>query len=181
MPSHIFSLEGKLNFWPAYKPHTIPIRGFCPGKKVSSGRLISRILSGVWFIPVYTWPFAEARAWASSRTARLCDHLSEQPTQDSNEAGSLLSLLGLAPGGGCLATRITADAGGLLHHLFTITSAQGRGCLFLWPCSGRLPRPGLSPAPCRMECGLSSTLCLHIRPRPPGQPEDKGIIPSLNL
>ena len=32
----------------------------------------------------------------------------------------LLSLLGLAPGGGCLATRITASAGGLLHHLFTL-------------------------------------------------------------
>jgi len=31
------------------------------------------------------------------------------------------SLLGLAPGGGYLAIHITADAGGLLHHLFTIT------------------------------------------------------------
>ena len=31
------------------------------------------------------------------------------------------SLLGLAPGGGYLATHITADAGGLLRHLFTIT------------------------------------------------------------
>ena len=70
---------------------------------------------------------------ASSRTARLCDHLSEQPTRDSNEASRLLSLLGLAPGGGYLAARIAADAGGLLHHLFTITSAQGKGGLFLWP------------------------------------------------
>jgi hypothetical protein len=32
------------------------------------------------------------------------------------------SLLGLAPGGGYLAIHITADAGGLLHHLFTITT-----------------------------------------------------------
>ena len=63
------------------------------------------------------------------------------------------SLLGLAPGGGCLATHITVDAGGLLHRLFTITTSHpnplpkdegtpfpvgGRagdkgGCLFLWP------------------------------------------------
>ncbi len=31
------------------------------------------------------------------------------------------SLLGLAPGGGCLAAAVTSDAGGLLHHLFTLT------------------------------------------------------------
>lgn len=34
------------------------------------------------------------------------------------------SLLGLAPGGGYLATHITARAGGLLHHLFTITARR---------------------------------------------------------
>ena len=34
-----------------------------------------------------------------------------------------LSLLGLAPSGGYRAIRITADAGGLLHHRFTITPA----------------------------------------------------------
>jgi hypothetical protein len=32
-----------------------------------------------------------------------------------------LPLLGLAPGGGYLAARVTTNAGGLLHHLFTIT------------------------------------------------------------
>jgi len=32
------------------------------------------------------------------------------------------SLLGLAPGGGYLAICITTDAGGLLHHLFTLTT-----------------------------------------------------------
>ncbi len=30
-------------------------------------------------------------------------------------------LLGFAPDGGCLAADITVDAGGLLHHLFTLT------------------------------------------------------------
>ena len=46
---------------------------------------------------------------------------SMQLTRDSNETSSLLSLLSLALGGGCLAIYITANAGGLLHHLFTIT------------------------------------------------------------
>jgi hypothetical protein len=32
-------------------------------------------------------------------------------------------LLDLAPCGGCLAAGITAHAGGLLHHLFTLTTA----------------------------------------------------------
>ena len=85
-------------------------------------------------IPVYTRSFAEAldmgllpgaRAWAIISLSSL--------PGTGNEAGSLSSLLGLAPGGGCLAARIAADAGGLLHRLFTITSAHGRGSLFLWP------------------------------------------------
>ncbi len=33
-------------------------------------------------------------------------------------------LLGLAPDGGCLAADITANAGGLLHHLFTLTRSN---------------------------------------------------------
>jgi len=59
---------------------------------------------------------------------RLGDHLSGilvtqyllQPTRDSNETSSLLSLLGLAPGGGYLAANITIHAGSLLHYLFTV-------------------------------------------------------------
>jgi len=72
------------------------------------------------------------------------------------------SLLGLAPGGGYLAIHITVDAGGLLHHLFTMTAPhlalraplsqweRGKGeggCLFLWPSSGRLAPHGGFPAP----------------------------------
>src|SRR4030095_13846881 len=60
------------------------------------------------------------------------------------------SLLGLAPGGGYLAICITTDAGGLLHHLFTLTPPPLRGGgrdLFLWPSSGRLAPHGGFPAP----------------------------------
>ena len=44
-----------------------------------------------------------------------------QPTRNSNGTSSTLFLLGLAPGGGCLAADVTTCAGGLLHHLFTLT------------------------------------------------------------
>ncbi len=46
-----------------------------------------------------------------------------------------LPLLGLAPGGGCLAARVATDAGGLLHHLFTLTwlVTQPGGLLFCGP------------------------------------------------
>ena len=47
-----------------------------------------------------------------------------QPTRNSNGTSSPSFLLGLAPGGGYLADRIAADAGGLLHHLFTITGER---------------------------------------------------------
>lgn len=90
----------------------------------------------------------------------------------SSRPQTVSSLLGLAPGGGYLAARITADAGGPLHHLFTITppvplslwERDGvRGCFFSVALirqvnvSRRFPRPGCYPTPCSMECGLSST------------------------
>jgi hypothetical protein len=102
-------------------------------------------------------------------TLCLDGHLSLQPTRNSSDASSVSSLLGLAPGGGYLAVRITADAGGLLHRLFTMTALQR---LFVSVAlSGKFPRPGVSPAPCSMECGLSSTLLQTAEPRPSSQPE----------
>ena len=56
------------------------------------------------------------------------------------------------------------------HH--RVTSCEVRGCLFLWPSSGRLtphggvPRPGCYPTPCSMECGLSSIPTTQNRDRP---------------
>ncbi len=86
-----------------------------------------------------------------------------------------LPLLDLAPGGGYLAADITACAGGLLHHLFTLTTffltprqnpkdlgEAGRGLRFISVAlSVRLPRPGGYPAPCPVECGLSSMALSH--------------------
>ena len=43
-----------------------------------------------------------------------------------------LSLLGLAPDGGCLAAPVARRAGGLLRRLFTLTGVAPGG-LFLWP------------------------------------------------
>src|SRR6185295_13690435 len=84
------------------------------------------------------------------------------------------SLLGLAPGGGYLAIHITADAGGLLHHLFTITFTPcGVSRLFVSVAlvrqvssSRRVPRPGCYPTPCSVECGLSSVSTTQDRDRP---------------
>ena len=68
----------------------------------------------------------------------------------SHRPQTISPLLGLAPGGGYLAICITANAGGLLHHLFTITtSPKGRKQLFVSVAlvrqvraSRRLPHPG---------------------------------------
>ncbi len=43
-----------------------------------------------------------------------------RPTRGSGAAGSSLPLLGLAPGRGCLATRLAPDAGALLPRRFTL-------------------------------------------------------------
>jgi hypothetical protein len=82
-------------------------------------------------------------------------------------------LLGLAPGGGCLAASIAAGAGGLLHHLFTLTPERVRGGRFLWP-DPQVSPPGCYPAPCSGERGLSSGVAGRLSARPrtrsPGRP-----------
>ena len=101
-----------------------------------------------------------------------------QPTRDSKRRAAsrppkrTLSLLGLAPNGGYLAAHITADAGGLLHHLFTMTLLRE---LFVSVVRSdryhlaMFPRPGRYPTLCPMECGLSSIP--RTGPRLPDRPE----------
>jgi hypothetical protein len=64
----------------------------------------------------------------------------------------LSPLLGLAPGGGYLAAPVTRHAGGLLHHLFTLTSSalalpcraeSSDAVCFCGPIR-ELPRPGVT-------------------------------------
>jgi len=54
-----------------------------------------------------------------------CNLPGRQTVRAAPQAGSLaasrFALLGFAPGGVCLAGDITAAAGGLLHHRFTLT------------------------------------------------------------
>jgi hypothetical protein len=130
-------------------------------KRNASGRPISRILSGGGR-SVYT-----PRSFIP--TLCLDGHLSVRPTRDSDDASSVSSLLGLAPGWGYLAALITADAGGLLHRLFTMTALRRLSVSVA--LSGKLPRPGVSPVPCSVECGLSSILQQSAKPRPSGRPE----------
>jgi hypothetical protein len=108
--------------------------------EVSSGQPISRILSSVGFTVYAKKLLPVLRAWAIISLGSL-------PGTD-DEAGSLSSLLGLAPGGGCLAARITADAGGLLHHLFTVTSPpEGEAVCFCGPNPAGLPKNRGFPVP----------------------------------
>ena len=102
-------------------------------------------------------PSVQSSLWAARRRAARCslpgagsshrrdEHMRRRAV--SHRPQTISPLLGLAPGGGYLAICITANAGGLLHHLFTITLAHGGGCLFLWPLSGRLTPHGGFPAP----------------------------------
>src|SRR3984885_11217205 len=91
----------------------------------------------------------------------------EQPSNTCATA-PWCGLLGLASGGGCLATPVTRNAGALLPHRFTLTTARVAVC-FLWhfPAS----RPGLPLAItllCEVRTFLDSLLHEH-EPRPPGQ------------
>ena len=64
--------------------------------------------------------------------------------------------LGLAPDGVYLAARVTTNAGGLLHHPFTLTGRNRRStfcCTF-----PRVTPGGRYPPSCPVESGLSSTV-----------------------
>jgi hypothetical protein len=134
--------------------------------KSTSGWSISRILSSAEAL-------VQSSLWAVRHRAARCSlpeagstHRREERMRRravSHRPQTISPLLGLAPGGGYLAICITADAGGLLHHLFTITlhlKVEGlfvSVALFRQVCAfRRLPRPGCYPTPCSMECGLSS-------------------------
>lgn len=75
---------------------------------------------------------------------RIGNHLSseqvtlflKQPTRNSNETSSLLFLLGLAPGEGCLPQPLLTAAVVSYSHHFTLTGRWRTiyfGGMFLWP------------------------------------------------
>lgn len=73
--------------------------------------------------------------------------------------------LGLAPDGVYLAARVTTDAGGLLHHRFTLTDLRPAVCFLLHFPAGR---PGWV-LPTVLPCGVRTFLD-HLRDR--GRPTD---------
>ena len=85
-----------------------------------------RSASNFFLLPLSSWPISRIPL-AFMQT--LGDHLSGsviantlvRPTRTSNGTSRPFALLGLAPGGVCLAGDITAAAGGLLHRRFTLT------------------------------------------------------------
>jgi len=136
---------------PAYKPHSV-------SESNASARR-SSLWARRYRLALAAYP---KPGYARKRTRRRA--------ASSRNAGRLL--LGLAPGGGCLAAGVATCAGELLPHLFTLTSASHRKpkhCVSV-ARSGRLLLPGGYPAPCSIECGLSSTRC--STPRSPDQPGD---------
>ena len=90
--------------------------------------------------------------------------------QPSGACAAALScgLLGLASGGVCLATPVTRNAGALLPHRFTLTTAKVAVC-FLWhfPAS-RLGLPLAITLLCEVRTFLDSAL-REPEPRPPSQ------------
>ena len=127
----------------------------------------------------------QSSLWAVRRRAARCslpgagflhgwrEHVRRRAV--SHRPQTISPLLGLAPGGGYLAICITANAGGLLHHLFTITAPGGAAVCFCgpFPAGSRLS----AASPSRV---LSDAVLYGVRtfldpdnagPRLPNQPE----------
>ena len=86
-----------------------------------------------------------------ARRLRLARAAYPELTETSSLPGrnAHLSLLGLAPDGGCLAAPVARRAGGLLHHLFTLTgsSLQMEAPLAVFLCGPIRQVTGARPAP----------------------------------
>jgi hypothetical protein len=98
----------------------------------------------------------------------------QRPTRALGRAALKRALSGLAPGGVYLASPVTREAGGLLHHRFTLTwpptcETQDHARRSVLCGTGlRVTPSGRYPPPCSAEPGRSSS---HLRDaRPPGQP-----------
>jgi hypothetical protein len=97
----------------------------------------------------------------------------QRPTRALGRAALKRALSGLAPGGVYLAFPVTREAGGLLHHRFTLTRAppstdKGCGRSVLCGTCLRVTPSGRYPPPCPVEPGRSSS---HLRgARPSGCP-----------
>lgn len=154
---------------PTYKPRSVPRRSRFTG--------LAALLpeTAAWAI-IYLGPRVAAGLKRPTRGSR---GTSRPPSRRNSP------LLGLAPGGGCLAAGIAADAGGLLHHLFTLTSAvrAPRGRAFpdveAVVFCGPIPGPILTDGPARVLPGTvlwgARTFlerpfdCAQDRPRSPGR------------
>jgi len=156
---------------PICKPHTAPLRGFCPV-------IIESVLR-----PAYKPHFVqrmevglrseEGRPNAPpGRSSLWAAYPGLLATRAASRPCLALLPAGVAWPPALLRTPVVS------YTAFSPSPPCG-GSLFLWPCSGRLPRPGISPAPCSVECGLSSTRRRSAGPRSPGRPEDGFIIPVL--
>ena len=158
--------------------------------KQKTFRLVYKPHSVQWLAPS-----GQSSLWAERRRSARCSLPGTGPTHKrdghvwrraaSHRPQTKSSLLGLAPGGGYLATHITARAGGLLHHLFTITSSPKEEVAVCFcgpfPAGSRLsaifpsthdglPRPGCYPTPCSI--GVRTFLDSdNAEPRLPDQPE----------
>ena len=113
-----------------------------------AGRPVSRVLSSLE-PGLRVSPSSPARAWATislgptspSGSSSLPGAQRARAAPCPPKRASLL--LGLTPGGGCLAGIIADPAGGLLLHLFTLTLAFAGAVVFCGPVRG-FPRPGVA-------------------------------------
>ena len=88
----------------------------------------------------------------------------QRPTRALGRAALKRALSGLAPGGVYLAFPVTREAGGLLHHRFTLTCAfrktEGAGGLFSVALACGLPRVGVTHHPALRSPDVPRATCV---------------------
>jgi hypothetical protein len=135
---------------------------------------IMRVMDGLTDTPGSVLPCRYRRGNSGHPSTDAVADALQRPTRALGRAALKRALSGLAPGGVYLASPVTREAGGLLHHRFTLTwsppcETQDHARRSVLCGTGlRVTPSGRYPPPCSAEPGRSSS---HLRDaRPPGQP-----------
>jgi hypothetical protein len=136
--------------------------------------IYARLKDGLTDTPGSVFPCRYRRGSSGHPSTDAVAGALQRPTQALGRAALKRALSGLAPGGVYLASPVTREAGGLLHHRFTLTwsptceTQDNAGRSVLCGTGLRVTPSGRYPPPCSAEPGRSSS---HLRDaRPPGQP-----------
>ena len=132
----------------------------------AAGRNLSKGVDGLTDTPGSVLPFRYRHGSSGHPSTNAVADALQRPTRTLGRAALKRVLSGLAPGGVYLAFPVTREAGGLLHHRFTLTcfvplsKRREAGGLFSVALACGLPRVGVTHHPALRSPDVPRATCV---------------------